>query len=67
MPEALDIEREKSMIGTVPYYSEHLVVATGHSSWPSRIEEEPGGLANVFKGMLRKNAISNVCLFSRPY
>lgn len=39
-PQGLDIDHEKQLRGTVPSYAEHVVVSTGRSDWPSKIEDD---------------------------
>lgn len=40
MPPDLDIETEKKLNGTMPAYSEHVMISTGQADWKSRIEDE---------------------------
>jgi hypothetical protein len=37
-PEDLDIDRTSSLNGSMPVYHDHIIVSTGNTSWPSRIE-----------------------------
>jgi hypothetical protein len=37
-PKDLDIDRASSLDGSMPLYHEHIIVSTGDTSWPSRIE-----------------------------
>ncbi|RCI07682.1 hypothetical protein L249_5735 [Ophiocordyceps polyrhachis-furcata BCC 54312] len=43
MPSKLDIDRESSLVGTVAPYAEQILVCTGRSDWPSKIEVDRGG------------------------
>lgn len=40
MPSGLDIDRERTLNGTMPPYAQHVVVRTGRDDWGSRIEDE---------------------------
>lgn len=40
MPAGLDIEREQNINGSMAAYAEQVLVSTGRSDWPSRIEED---------------------------
>ena len=40
MPEGLDIEREQNISGSIASYAEQILISTGRSDWPSKIEEE---------------------------
>ena len=63
-PEDLDIDHEKPLAGTIPYYDQHVVIDTGEVSWPSRIEdsEEPN-LAATLKGLI-KNELYDVSTYN---
>lgn len=39
-PQGLEIDHEKPLAGTMPSYAEHVVVSTGKSNWPSKIEDD---------------------------
>ncbi|KAI0471874.1 Sucraseferredoxin-like protein [Xylariaceae sp. FL0804] len=43
MPDGLEIDREARLDGLVPAYAEQVLVCTGRSDWPSRVEEEHSG------------------------
>lgn len=43
MPEGFEIDHSKSLNGTMVAYSEQVLICTGKSDWPSRIEEENSG------------------------
>ncbi|KAF2755646.1 hypothetical protein EJ05DRAFT_513131 [Pseudovirgaria hyperparasitica] len=40
MPSGLDIDQEKPLGGTMPGYSEQILISTGTNEWGSRIEED---------------------------
>ena len=40
MPADLDIDRKLPLAGTMPQYTQHVVVSTGKADWASRIEED---------------------------
>lgn len=39
-PQGFEIDHEKPLAGTMPSYAEHVVVSTGKSDWPSKIEDD---------------------------
>ena len=39
-PPGLDIEREQPLDGTMAAYAEQVLISTGKSDWPSKIEDE---------------------------
>ena len=41
MPSGLAIDYEKTLSGTMPPYTQHVVIRTGKSDWSSKIEDEP--------------------------
>ncbi|KAH7318342.1 Sucrase/ferredoxin-like-domain-containing protein [Stachybotrys elegans] len=43
MPEGLEIDHKTALNGAITGYAEHVLVCTGHSDWPSKIEEENSG------------------------
>ncbi|KAK4580260.1 Altered inheritance of mitochondria protein 32 [Recurvomyces mirabilis] len=56
-PIGLDIEREQNISGSMPSYAEQILISTGRSDWPSRIEEDEsadGAFVRQLKGMLLK-------------
>ncbi|KAK5108089.1 hypothetical protein LTR62_008806 [Meristemomyces frigidus] len=56
-PAGLDIEREQNLNGSMPTYAEQIILSTGRSDWPSRIEEEEskdGAFVRQLKGLLLK-------------
>ena len=46
MPTGLDIDYKKTLRGTMPRYSRHIVIHTGQDDWESRIEDGPTGIEN---------------------
>lgn len=58
MPEGLDIDRGRALMGTMPRYAKHVVVRTGRDDWGRRIEDEDvkgeGGVnfARSLKGLV---------------
>lgn len=56
MPEGLEIDRKSKLDSTAPAYDMHLIVHTGVSDWPSRIEDD-GRFPEIkiIKEMLGKN------------
>ncbi|KAL2196350.1 Sucrase/ferredoxin-like-domain-containing protein [Corynascus similis CBS 632.67] len=43
LPEGLEIDRSASLSGLISNYAQHVLVCTGKSDWPSRIEEDNAG------------------------
>ena len=41
-PEGLVIEREQNINGSMAAYAEQILISTGRSDWPSKIDEEEG-------------------------
>ena len=39
---ALEIDQHSLLPGTVKFYNQHLILCTGTSLWPARVEESPG-------------------------
>jgi len=64
MPPNLDIDREKPLDGTMAAYAEQVVIHTGRSDWPSRIEDDENlPIVKKIKEELGKNGdYSNVRL-----
>ena len=53
-PEGLGIDHKKPLAGTAPYYDQHIVIDTGTTTWPSRIEsQETPNLAAMLKGLIK--------------
>ena len=53
-PQGLDIDHEKPLSGSMPAYTEHVIICTGKDDWKSRIEDEKNpNLANGLKTLLR--------------
>lgn len=53
-PEGLGIDRKKPLAGTAPYYDQHIVIDTGTTTWPSRIEnQEKPNLAAMLKELIK--------------
>ena len=69
MPSGLAIDYERPLYGTMPPYAQHVVVRTGQDDWPSRIEDEDGGVegtrmnfARSLKGLVgRGGKLFDVC------
>ena len=63
-PLGLDIDYQKPLGGTVPSYAQHVVVSTGRSNWPSKIEDDTElPLVTALKTKLgRDGKFSNVSL-----
>ncbi|KAI1814529.1 Sucrase/ferredoxin-like-domain-containing protein [Poronia punctata] len=64
MPEDLPIDREAKLDGLISNYAEQVLVCTGRSDWPSRIEEANSGdnLAADLKEMIGRGGV-----FSDPF
>jgi Sucrase/ferredoxin-like len=62
MPEGLDIDHKLPLSGTMPSYSQAILIATGKNDWSSRIEDEAGSLAQKLKGLMGRGGE-----FSDPY
>lgn len=43
MPEGLEIDQKSPLNGLITSYAQHVLVCTGHTDWPSRIQEENSG------------------------
>lgn len=66
MPEGFEIDHSKPLNGSMPAYSEQVLICTGKNDWVSKIEEENGGdnLAADLKELLgRGGTYSDVSLF----
>ena len=67
-PSYLYIEQDFPMLGSVKPYGRHIIIATGKSDWPHRIERVKGTLANsLYNAQQRlgwKNLITNSSLNS---
>ncbi|KAI1283610.1 Sucraseferredoxin-like protein [Xylaria sp. FL0933] len=59
MPEGLPIDHDAKLNGLIANYAEQVLVCTGHSDWPSRIEEENSGdnLAADLKELVGRGGI----------
>jgi len=59
MPEGLEIDRSKSLNGTMAAYAEQVLICTGKDDWLSRIEEENAGdnLAADIKELIGRGGI----------
>ena len=74
MPRDLDIDYKKTLRGTMPRYTKHVVIRTGRDDWASRIEDENLGpdengkdvnLARELKALIGpKGKYFNVCINS---
>ncbi|KAJ8610201.1 hypothetical protein MRB53_038702 [Persea americana] len=40
MPPGLDIDRNAKLAGTMAAHAEHLLISTGRTNWPSKIEDD---------------------------
>lgn len=45
------IDMQSPMAGTVKYYTQHLILCSGESSWPSKIEDSGGFTAALVKSI----------------
>ena len=70
-PASLDIEREQNINGSIPSYAEQILLCTGRSDWPSRIETEEsadGEMVRRLKGLLGpKGKLSDVRRLHLPF
>lgn len=59
MPEGLDIDYKGKLNGLITSYAEQVLICTGKSDWPSRIEEDNGGdnLAADLKELLGRGGV----------
>jgi len=59
MPEGLLIDHESKLNGLISSYSEQVLICTGRSDWPSRIEEENSGdnLAADLKELIGRGGV----------
>jgi hypothetical protein len=65
MPEGLPIDHSKPLNGSMAGYAEQILICTGKSDWPSKIEEADSGdnLAADIKELVGRGGIySDVCL-----
>ncbi|CAD6439397.1 040c3b90-2891-45e8-84f2-d47d682969fe [Sclerotinia trifoliorum] len=64
MPEGLEIDHSKPLNGTMAAYAEQVLICTGKSDWPSRIEEDNSGdnLAADIKELMGRGG-----MYSDPY
>jgi hypothetical protein len=61
MPTHLDIDYKKQLRGSVAPYSEHLLIHTGTSDWPSRIEDDARfPLALDLKAALKREIVKSL-------
>lgn len=65
MPSSLDIDHEKPLSGTMPPYTQHVVIRTGKNDWSSKIEDEDTrgvNFARELKRMVgRGGRLNDVC------
>ncbi|TKA61883.1 hypothetical protein B0A55_11843 [Friedmanniomyces simplex] len=64
-PPGLDIEREQNINGSMPTYAEQILISTGRSDWPSKIDEdesEDGALVRQLRKYLLRDG-----KYSDPY
>ncbi|KAF2427145.1 hypothetical protein EJ08DRAFT_593428 [Tothia fuscella] len=69
-PKGLDIDYTTKINGLSPRYTEHVIVSTGHSDWPSKIEENPDDVGLFHKDlamMIRPPARQSGTRRSGPY
>jgi hypothetical protein len=61
MPDGFEIDYKRPLNGTMASYAEQVLVCTGHTDWPSRIEEDKQGdnLAADLKELLGRGGIYN--------
>ncbi|KAK0365978.1 Altered inheritance of mitochondria protein 32 [Friedmanniomyces endolithicus] len=64
-PPGLDIEREQDLNGSMPTYAEQVLISTGRSNWPSKIDEDEGEDSALVR-QLRKNLLRDG-KYSDPY
>ena len=65
MPEGFEIDHKTSINGLISNYAQHVLVCTGKSDWPSRIEEDNSGdnlAADLRELVGRGGAFSDVSL-----
>ena len=43
LPEGLEIDSKTPLNGLISNYAQHVLICTGRSDWPSRIEEDKSG------------------------
>ena len=76
MPAGLDIDYERELNGTMPPYTQHVVVRTGKYDWGRKIEDEDehgvGGsgvnFARTLKGLVgRGGKFFDVCKYCKIY
>jgi hypothetical protein len=66
MPSGLDIHHKRILRGSVAPYDEHLIIHTGTSDWPSKIEDDVRFKAAVFKAAIRREYIHSSPEKPRP-
>ncbi|KAK5703220.1 Altered inheritance of mitochondria protein 32 [Elasticomyces elasticus] len=57
-PAGLDIEREQNINGSMPMYAEQVLISTGRSDWPSKIDEdesEDSALVKKLRDLMLRN------------
>ncbi|KAI8876518.1 hypothetical protein K501DRAFT_187112 [Backusella circina FSU 941] len=68
-PSYLDIDRESPLLGSLKSYGRQILIGTGKSDWPNKIEEEEGTLVANLKKILCPmewvTAVNNTSLISR--
>jgi len=59
MPEGFDIDRKTTLNGLISNYAQQVLVCTGKTDWPSRIEEDNSGdnLAADLRELLGRGGI----------
>lgn len=53
-PADLDIDREASLSGTVPAYTQHVLISTGREDWASRITDDDDAHASLTGALKRE-------------
>ncbi|KAL0082308.1 Sucrase/ferredoxin-like-domain-containing protein [Phycomyces blakesleeanus] len=48
-PSSLKIDQNLPLVGSVKPYGRHIIISTGKSDWPSKIEKDTGSLAHALR------------------
>jgi (2Fe-2S) ferredoxin len=51
----LQIDNEGTLPGTVKFYEQHLIVCSGHTDWPAKVEESGGFITALHKAIQQDN------------
>ena len=63
-PSGLDIDRKSSLNGSSPQYDYHILVPTGHTDWPSKLEDSgDDDVAKFVKGLFGRGGELHVVSF----